>query len=85
MNDCAVLNRALKRYFWEFLFRNLSVIPGNDLPVSVMEQVIESMSYNKLNVLHWHIVFLTLALRLHVFVVNNDISIIECPKGSIFA
>lgn len=26
------------------------------LPVSIIEQVMESMSYNKMNVLHWHIV-----------------------------
>lgn len=33
VNDCDILNRAIRRYSWEFLFRNLTVIPGNDLPI----------------------------------------------------
>ncbi|XP_037046668.1 beta-hexosaminidase subunit alpha-like [Bradysia coprophila] len=33
VNDCAILNRAMQRYSWEFLFRNLTVTPGNDLPI----------------------------------------------------
>lgn len=38
VNDCVILNRALQRYSWEFLFRNLSVIPGNVSPIlSVIE------------------------------------------------
>lgn len=33
VNDCGILNRALQRYSWEFLFRNLSVVPANNLAV----------------------------------------------------
>lgn len=33
VNDCAILNKAVQRYSWEFLFRNLSVTPGNNLPI----------------------------------------------------
>lgn len=33
VNVCGILNRALQRYSWEFLFRNVSVVPGSNLPV----------------------------------------------------
>ncbi|KAJ6643163.1 Beta-hexosaminidase subunit beta [Pseudolycoriella hygida] len=48
VNDCEVLNRALKRYSWEFLFRNLSVTPGNHLPIlSTVEVEISNGSENQ--------------------------------------
>src|ERR1700744_3590326 len=47
VSDCAILNRALQRYSWEFLFRNLTVVPGNDLPIlSTVEVEIAANSEN---------------------------------------
>lgn len=47
VSDCAILNRALKRYSWEFLFRNLTVVPGNNLPIlSTVEVEIAASSEN---------------------------------------
>lgn len=47
VNDCDVLNRALRRYSWEFLFRNLSVVPANDLYIlSIVEVEIASEPEN---------------------------------------
>lgn len=33
MNDCTVLNRAVQRYSWEFLFRNLTITHKTDVPL----------------------------------------------------
>lgn len=51
------VNETVIRDFPRFPHRGLMIDSARHfLPVPIIEQVMESMSYNKLNVLHWHIV-----------------------------
>ena len=47
-NDLEVYNHILTTFNIKFLFRNF-------MSVDVIKQVISGMSYDKLNVFHWHI------------------------------
>lgn len=51
------VNETIIRDYPRFPHRGLMIDSARHfLPISIIEQVMESMSYNKMNVLHWHIV-----------------------------